>query len=240
MFENIRIVLVETSHPGNIGASARAMKTMGLEQLTLVRPKFFPHAEADALASGATDLLRRARVVDSVEEALNDVHWVLGTSSRARSVAMPTLDPRAASLLARQRAQQGPIALLFGPERTGLTNDCLDICHQLVTIPTNQEYASLNLASAVQILSYELRLAALHGSCEVRSPEFPLATVPEMNGFYQHLQQALIEFDFLDRSNPKLLMRRLRRLYNRAQPDQREINILRGIITAAQSKNKNN
>ncbi len=240
MFDQIDFVLVETSHPGNIGSSARAMKTMGFKNLTLVAPKSFPNAEAEALASGATDLLQEARVVASVEQAVAAADWVVGTSARARAVSIPTLDAREATqqMAARVCAKHGHVAILFGPERTGLTNHCLDLCHQLITIPTSETYASLNLAATVQIVAYELRMAMQEPSMVVEAPQHPRATAAQMADYYQHLEQALVEFDFLDRTNPKLLMRRLRRLYNRAQPDERELNILRGILTAAQSYKK--
>ncbi|HBC55799.1 MAG TPA: tRNA (cytosine(32)/uridine(32)-2'-O)-methyltransferase TrmJ, partial [Gammaproteobacteria bacterium] len=165
-------------HPGNIGSSARAMKTMGLKNLSLVAPKVFPSTEAEALASGATDLLQNARVVQSVEEAVAAADWVVGTSSRARAVSMPTLDVREAAhqMADHFAANHGEIAILFGPERTGLTNHCLDRCHQLITIPTSESYASLNLAAAVQIVAYELRLAFNGTNIVAESSQYPLAT----------------------------------------------------------------
>lgn len=235
--QNIRTVLVETSHPGNIGASARALKNMGLEQLVLVRPALFPHAEATARASGADDLLARARVVDNLDAALVGCGLVMGTSARSRTLARPALDPRQSARRMIELSRYSEVALVFGRERSGLTNDELDRCHYQVHIPANPAYSSLNLAAAVQVLAYELRMA---GAADEK-PQFPAghtlpATSDQMAHFYEHLQQVLIEIDFLDPGNPRQLMRRLRRLFNRAQPDQNEINILRGILTAVQGR----
>lgn len=235
--QNIRTVLVETSHPGNIGAAARALKNMGLEQLVLVRPALFPHAEATARASGADDLLARAQVVDNLDAALVGCALVMGTSARSRTLARPALDPRQCARRMIELSQYSEVALVFGRERSGLTNDELDRCHYQVHIPANPAYSSLNLAAAVQILAYELRVA---GAADEK-PQFPTgdtlpASADQMAHFYEHLQQVLIEIGFLNPDNPRQLMRRLRRLFNRAQPDQNEINILRGILTAVQGR----
>lgn len=235
--QNIRTVLVETSHPGNIGATARALKNMGLKQLTLVRPALFPHAEATARASGADDILARAQVVDNLDAALVGCRLVMGTSARSRTLAGPPLNPRECAIRMIELSKYSEVALVFGRERSGLTNDELDRCHYQVHIPTNPAYNSLNLAAAVQVLAYELRMVE---SAEVEtqfsgSHALP-ATADQMANFYEHLQQALVEIGFLDPGNPRQLMRRLRRLFNRAQPDQNEINILRGILTAAQGR----
>lgn len=231
--QRIRIVLVETQHPGNIGAAARAMKTMGLADLRLVRPEKYPDAEAEARASGASDVLAAARVVDSLEEALVGCVRVVGTSARMRKLAWPELEPRECGATLVREAATGPVALVFGRERTGLTNAELDLCTHLVTIPANPEYASLNLAAAVQVLAYEVRLAALEAAPPAKpSNGMPPATHDELERFYAHLEAALAARDFLDRHNPAHLMRRLRRLFGRAGLDRDEVQILRGMLTA--------
>lgn len=230
---NIRIVLVETSHPGNIGAAARAMKTMCLEDLVLVNPSEFPHPDAAARASGAVDVLERARVAASLDEALAGCTLVAGTSARRRGIGPPELPPRDCAARLAAGAQQQDVALVFGRERTGLTNEELGRCHLLVNIPANPAYASLNLAAAVQVLCYELMLAR-NDAPAIAGSETPLATADEMERFYEHLGSAALETGFLDPANPKHLLRRLRRLFNRAQPDQNEINILRGLLSALQ------
>jgi tRNA (cytidine32/uridine32-2'-O)-methyltransferase len=222
-----RIVLINTSHPGNIGAAARAMKNMGLEELYLVNPKVFPSAEATARASGADDLLASAVCVDKLETAIGDIGLVIGASARSRTLPVPMLDPRRCAELIEQQAETTRTAILFGRERTGLTNDELDRCHYLVQIPTNPDYPSLNVAAAVQVVAYELRLK-----------HHRLATSGEMELFYQHLENTLVAIDFLDPDNPRQLMRRLRRLFGRVQPDENEINILRGILTAVQQRRR--
>lgn len=231
----LRIVLVQTSHPGNIGAAARAMKTMGLDQLWLVRPDHFPHADATAMASGAEDLLEKARVVDSLDEALAGCRVAIGTSARSRSLAWPELSPDECANTALAAAEHGPAALVFGRERTGLTNAELDRCSHVVTIDANPEYSSLNLAAAVQLLSYEIRKAARAGGAagsenEQREPESPPASRDELERLFIHFEAVLWERDFLDRNNPQHLMRRLRRLFNRAGLDYNEVQILRGIL----------
>jgi TrmH family RNA methyltransferase len=237
--DQVRIVLVQTSHPGNIGASARAMKTMGLSDLRLVNPVRYPNAEATAMASGADDMLARSPVHGSLEGALAGCRLVLGTSARQRSLRWPELSPREGARSLVVAAGGGPVALLFGREQSGLSNEELDCCQALVTIPADEAYSSLNLAAAVQVLSYELRLAALD-RVAVRSPETALppedqpASADALEGFYAHLERTLIGLDFLDPGNPRHLMRRLRRLFGRAVPTVNEINILRGILTAAE------
>jgi TrmH family RNA methyltransferase len=235
-FENLRVALVETTHPGNIGATARAMKNMGLSRLVLVRPSRFPHAEATARAAGADDILFKARVVESLEEAIGDCQLVMGASARRRGLSGPELDPRQC---AEQVVTSGPlvkIALVFGRESSGLTNDELDRCHFLVRIPTDPTFGSLNLAAAVLVLAYELRMTA-HSASVIWPSETskPPASAEEMAHFYEHLQQVLLATGFLNPANPRHLMRRLRRLFNRAKPDQNEINILRGILTSVQT-----
>ncbi|MGD8378544.1 MAG: tRNA (cytosine(32)/uridine(32)-2'-O)-methyltransferase TrmJ [Gammaproteobacteria bacterium] len=233
MLNNIRIVLVGTSHPGNIGAAARAMKTMGLSRLILVAPDRFPDPEAVALASGAEDVLRDARQVETLDQALIGCRWVAGASARQRRLSWPELDPRECAERARQEAVAGDVALVFGRERTGLTNEELDLCHHLVHIPANPEYSSLNLAAAVQVLSYELRMA---GRPAAATDEHEPAPSEELERFFAHLETVLVRMEFLDPDNPRHLMRRLRRLYHRARPDRNEINILRGILTAVESR----
>ena len=233
---NIRVVLVETSHPGNIGAVARAMKTMRLSNLHLVRPKAFPCAEATARAAGADDVLFDAKRWETLAQALNGCGWTCATSARRRSIAWPELTPREAATEAVKSAQQTPVAMVFGREQWGLTNAELDRCHSLVRIPTHPEFRSLNLASAVQLLAYEVQLAWRdHGPAEVAvlAPHSPCST-DDLEGFYDHLEAALIEIGYLNPAHPKRLMRRLRRFFNRSRPDRSEINILRGILTAAQ------
>jgi TrmH family RNA methyltransferase len=232
--DNLRMVLVGTTHPGNIGASARAMKTMGLTRLVLVQPQRYPCAEATAMASGADDLLHRAPVVDNLDRALADCVLVVGASARPRGLTFPELDPRAAARLLIEAAAQAPVALVFGRESSGLSNDELDRCQYMVRIPANPGYSSLNLAAAVQVLAYELRLALLDQepgqSVEASEP----APYQELERFYEHLQEVLLATGFLDPANPRHLMRRLRRLFNRARPDRNEINILRGILSSVQ------
>lgn len=231
----IRIVLVNTTHPGNIGATARAMKNMGLTQLYLVNPKIFPHVDATARASGADDLLATAQVVTTLDEAVADCKLIIGTSARSRGIPWPLLNVREAAEKMRQEAVKNKIAIVFGQEQFGLTNEELECCHFVITIPCNPDYASLNLAAAVQIIAYEIRMA--FGGDKLAMPlaepgVYDLATAEEMQKFYEHLQQTLIELEFLDPKNPRKLMRRLIRLFNRARVEKREINILRGILTA--------
>ena len=235
----IRIVLVEPSHPGNIGAVARAMKNMGLTDLVLVRPKSFPHAEASARASGADDLLGRARVVDSVTDALADVGFVAATTSRPRDQNFRALDQHDAAARIFEMSQRGPAAVLFGAERTGLTNEELALAHLLIRIPANPDYPSLNLAMAVLLTTYELFRAAGSpaSSRPLSEPVVPLAPGADMERFYTHLQQVMDEVDFKDRTaGGTHLMTRIRRLFQRCEMDQNEVNILRGILTSVQQK----
>jgi TrmH family RNA methyltransferase len=238
MSPNIRIVLVAPSHPGNIGAVARAMKNMALEELVLVRPKQFPHSEATARASGADDVLARARVVDSVAEALSGCGFVAATTSRDRDQNFRIADVRDAAIRIVAETQRGPAAVLFGAERTGLTNEDLDAAHVLVRIPANGMYASLNLAMAVQLVAYELFRA--RGAKVVPPPtETPLATPEEMDRLYVHLAQVMEEVDFRDRTQSGThLMARIRRFLQRAELDQNEVNILRGLLTATQNRRR--
>ena len=235
MSTNIRIVMVNTSHPGNIGAAARAMKNMCLSQLVLVQPRSFPSDEASARASGADDLLAAARVVDTLAEAVADCRVVIGASARLRSVSWPLLSPRQAAELAIAEAARAPVSIVFGRESSGLSNEELDLCTHLVHIPTNPAYSSLNVAMAVQVLSYELMLAAAPAAAAVEQ-EAAVASNAEMEGLFAHLEQALDEIGFIDARRSEKLMRRLRRLFHRAAPASDEVNILRGILSAAQGR----
>jgi len=231
------IVLINTSHPGNIGATARAMKNMGLGKLCLVEPKQYPSAEATARASGADDLLASAKCFATLEEAVANCELVIGASARSRTLPIPMLEPRSCAELVHQQPDVERVAILFGRERSGLTNEELDRCHHLVQIPTDPDYPSLNIAAAVQVIAYELRIAA--GAVEKPDqPEVDYASMIQMEQFYTHLEHTLVGLEFLDPENPRQLMRRLRRLFNRARPDQNEINILRGILTAAIRKTR--
>ncbi len=235
--DKIKIVLTGTTHPGNIGAAARAMKTMGLTRLALVAPKIFPCAEATARAAGADDILARAVVYDTLQEAVSECVMVYGTSARLRNLACPILAPeQAAGQLLERARQSADVAIVFGRERTGLTNAELDICHRMIVIPANPEFSSLNLAAAVQIMCYELckseyvdtetgpDIAAQGGTVSVEA----------LDHLYAHLQEVMIQIRFLDPQKPRRLMRRLKQLFNRAGLDENEYNILRGILTAVQ------
>jgi TrmH family RNA methyltransferase len=234
MWDNIHFVLVNPTHPGNIGAAARAMKNMGLRHLALVKPKLYPSAEATARASGADDILAAARVHDCLEEALESCDLVIGASARPRSIAWPSLGARECADMISGEGARRRVAILFGREHAGLTNAELDRCHYLLHIPCNAQYPSLNLAAAVQIVAYELLMAAGSGAAVVVDNEENAANSAEMEGFYRHLEQVLVDVAFLDPGHPKKLMRRLRRVFNRARPDRQELNILRGILSAVQ------
>ncbi|MCW8829900.1 MAG: tRNA (cytosine(32)/uridine(32)-2'-O)-methyltransferase TrmJ [Gammaproteobacteria bacterium] len=245
MLENIRIVLVNTSHPGNIGAAARAMKNMGLSKLVLVDPVDHPTYEAYSRAAGADDVLGAAVVVKTLAEAVAGCSWVMGTSARERTVQWPMMQPRECAEETMKQAAQAEAAIVFGRERTGLTNEELEQCHALVNIPTNPDYSSLNVAAAVQVLSYELRLAALaslaiaepvSGEVAAKHQDDLPATADQVDGMYQHLYQMLEDVKFFGTSNPEIVMRRLKGLFNRAQVTIREVSILRGIFSAAQGR----
>ena len=241
MLENIRIVLSNTSHPGNIGASARAMKTMELSRLYLVNPKRYPDAEATARASGADDLLARATVCSDLETAIAGCQLVMGASARSRRSPCPIIDPASCAHQAVAESGQGEVAILFGCEQSGLSNAEIDRCQSLVQIPTNPVYGSLNLASAVQIISDEIlvaqRQATVSFAGQAGSAYVP-ATAEDLERYFEHLERVLIKLDFLDPDNPRKLMRRLRRLYNRARPDENEINILRGVLSATEQNRR--
>ncbi len=241
MFENTRIVLVNTSHPGNIGAAARAMKNMGLSRLYLVAPKQHPVYEAYSRAVGADDVLTNAVVTDTLADALNGCVWVAGTSARERMVQWPIYEPRECAGLCRDHSVQGDIAIVFGRERTGLTNEELEMCNGLVHIPTSPEYSSLNVAAAVQVLCYEIRMAFMSDADAAvektrTHKEDMAATTDQLEGMYQHMYQMMQDIQFFSGSNPEVIMRRLKSLFNRAQTTKREVAILRGIFSAAQGK----
>lgn len=231
MLENIRIVLVNTSHTGNIGSTARAMKTMGLSNLYLVDPVKAPDGQASALAAGAGDVLAQAKTVATLQEAVADCGLVVGTSARSRTHSWPMLEPRECGVKLVEEVVQYPVALVFGRENNGLTNEELQQCHFHVCIPANPEYSSLNLAAAVQTLCYEVRMAHLqqteHPQVET---EYPLNE--DLERFYVHLEQTLQNTNFIVKNHPGVVMTKLRRLFNRARPESQELNILRGILSS--------
>jgi tRNA/rRNA methyltransferase len=226
--DNVRVILSHTSHPGNIGSAARAMKTMGLSKLYLINPRHFPDVQATAMAASADDVLANAVVCSSLEEALQGVVFVVGMSARVRDISQEVLAPREAMPLVAQQSSQ-PVALLFGAETSGLTNEELARCQLMVRIPVNPEYTSLNLASAVQLIAYELRLAAGQGECG--APEVMPASAEHVEGFFKQLEETLLEIEFLHGQHSTKLMHKLRRLYARARLELEEVNILRGILT---------
>ncbi|WP_295392666.1 TrmJ/YjtD family RNA methyltransferase [uncultured Thiodictyon sp.] len=235
--EHIRCVLVGTTHTGNLGSAARAMKTMGLTRLELANPRHPPDAQALAYAAGADDLLQRAGIHADLVGALAGCRLAIGTSARPRSLAWPLLEPAAAARLLLAEAALGEVALVFGRENSGLTNDELGCCHQLVQIPTDPGFSSLNLGAAVQVLAYEIRRAWREGQAEpLAPPPRELATAEAMAGFHTHLAQTLLEIGFADPNQSTQLLMRLRNLFNRARPDRVELNILRGILSAAQGR----
>ncbi|MFN2327283.1 MAG: RNA methyltransferase [Chromatocurvus sp.] len=236
--ESIEIVLVNTTHPGNIGGVARAMKNMGLSRLCLVAPRQFPDPQAVWRAASAIDLLEQARIVSTLDEAVADSQFIVGTSARDRRIPWPLLDPRGCAARVDEHTDAGErVSILFGREDRGLTNDELKRCNLHLHIPSAPEYSSLNLAMAVQIVCYELRMLAVADSLPVASDEqwdTPFATAANMERFYTHLEETLIDIDFLDPAAPRQLMPRLRRLYSRVRLDEMELNILRGILTSTQ------
>ncbi|MDA3920704.1 MAG: RNA methyltransferase [Salinisphaera sp.] len=238
----IRIVLVGAQHPGNIGAAARAMKVMGLSDLALVAPERYPDAEATARASGADDLLMAAAVHDTLDSAIADCALAIGTSARSRRTEWPLIDARNAALRAVEQATAGNdarVAIVFGRERSGLLNEELDRCQLHLQVPTNPDYSSLNLAAAVQVVAYELRVATGFGIAATTTPHEPVAA-GDMEGLYQHLHEVLVASGFLDPQKPRILMRRLRRLFSRAAPDRIEMNILRGMLRSLDPRGETN
>lgn len=245
MLNDIRFVLVNTSHPGNIGAVARAIKNMGITQLALVEPQNYPDANATARASGADDVLANAGVFKSLDEALTGCDLVFGASARLRKLSWPQLNPREMVQEIVSQPVGTKIAVVFGREHSGLTNDELERCHYLVHIPSNPDYSSLNIAAAAQVLAYEI-YQSLRSSGEQNNnssaadetslDDEPFADAQDMERFYQHLGETLTEIGFLQTEHPRKMMRRLRRLFNRARPDRVELNILRGILTTIQKR----
>jgi TrmH family RNA methyltransferase len=236
---DIRIVLVAPSHPGNIGAVARAMKNMALEELVLVRPRQYPDAEATARASRADDVLAGARVVATLAEALHGCGFVAATTSRERDQYFRLLDVRAAASRIVAEAQRAPAAVVFGAERTGLTNEELETAHALIRIPANDAYPSLNLAMAVQLVAYELFRAGGASVPPAPPGAAPLASAEQMQRLFEHFSQVLEQIDFRDRTQSGThLMSRIRRFLQRAELDANEVNILRGFLTAVQSRRR--
>lgn len=235
--KNIRIVLLGTTHPANIGGAARAMKNMSLETLYLVSPRHFPHADATARASGADDILAGARVCATLDEALAGCRLVVGATARTREIAWPQLTPRECAQLLVAEAEHAPVALVFGPERCGLSNADTDRCHYLASIPANAAHSSLNLACAVQVFAYEIFLAH---AADAHAPGAgaPAADAEQMRRFYAHLQETLVAIEFLNPAYPRKLMRKIIRLFNRARPSVEELNILRGALTAVQAQTR--
>lgn len=231
LLARIRVVLSHTTHPGNIGAAARAMKTMGLSQLVLVNPKSFPDAQATAMASGADDVLAKARVCALLDEALVGTRCAVAVTARRRDLSHPAADAHDAAAALVNEAGQGDVALVFGTEMSGLSNEDVLKCQRLAHIDANPEYSSLNLAAAVQVMTYELRRAAI-GGVKLEGERFEAAAFEDIEGFYAHLEQSLIASGFLDPVQPKRLMERLRRLFGRTRLEKEEVNILRGILTA--------
>lgn len=231
VLNQLKIVLVHTSHPGNIGACARAMKTMGLSQLTLVKPRFFPDARATELASNASDLLETAVVVDSLDEAIKECELIIGTSARIRTIPWPLLNAREGAVCAINAAAKAKVAIVFGREDSGLSNEELQKCHYHVTIPGNPLYDVLNLAQAVQIIAYECRMALTEGKLR-DMPYEALATPDEVERCYAHMKQTLTDLTFYNPNAPKQLLPRFKRMFMRIQLEKQEVNILRGLWSA--------
>ena len=230
--DNIEFVLVEPSHPGNVGAAARAIGTMGFKNLVLVKPTKHPHPESRARSSGALDILLDARVCGTLEEAIADSSLVIGTTARQRRISVPIDSIHECTQSIFESSLKQKVSIIFGPETSGLSNDDIDRCNRLVYIPTGEMHSSLNLSMAVQVIAYQLNLAffGLEEGQETRD----LASGKEMELFYEHLEDVLLETGFLNPTNPKQLMRRLKALFNRAQLDDNEVNIMRGILTSYQ------
>lgn len=235
MLDNIRIVLVSPSHPGNIGAAARAMKNMGLSRLYLVSPEQFPHKDATVRAAGADDLLANAVISESLTAAVADCQLVFATSARSRSLPWPLCTPKECAERIAGSSHQS-IAIVFGRESSGLTNEELALCHYHVNIPTKEEFSSLNLAAAVQVIAYELYANHFCDVPVVQQSDSVLANAEQIFGLFEHLEIVLEKIDFLDPKQPKLLMQRLQRLFNRAHLEEKEIHILRGILSAVEKQ----
>lgn len=228
----IHVILSHTSHPGNIGATARAMKTMGLSHLYLVNPKHFPHEEATARAANAVDILQHTRVCDSLDKALDNTVFSAAITARSRELSHEVFDARqGAKELLRYANQHQPVALLFGRENSGLTSEEVSKCQIIIQIPANPEYSSLNLANAVQIMTYELRMGLAEKSTQ-KDDNHILASFNDVEAFYAHLEKLMVASEFLDLEKPKLLMQRIRRLFARTRLEKEEIQVLRGILSA--------
>lgn len=237
--ENIKIVMVETTHPGNIGAAARAMKNMCLSQLVLVNPKCPIGERAYSRGSGANNILDDRLTVETLPEAVSDCQLVVGTSARLRSLAWPELTPESLAQKTSLLSDTEKVAIVFGREHAGLTNEELQHCNYTVTIPTNPDFSSLNVASAIQVVSYEIYKHLLNSSnSKTQDVSDQSADSAALEGFFSHLEQVLVSTGFLDETNPRQMMKRLRRLYLRAEPDQNEVNILRGILSAVEKYKK--
>jgi len=224
-----------------MGSVARAMKTMGLSNLYLVNPLLKPDSQAISLAAGASDLIGNATIVDTLDEAISGCSLVVGTSARSRSLPWPMLDARECGMKSVEEGQQAPVALVFGRERVGLTNDELQKCHYHVAIPANPDYSSLNLAMAVQIIAYEVRMAWLASEQSPAAPqteESPYPLVDDLERFYQHMEGMMLESGFIRQGNPSQVMSKLRRLFTRARPERDELNILRGMLSSFQKGEK--
>jgi len=236
--KSIRIILVETSHPGNVGASARAMKTMEQEELYLVNPKNFPSSEAIAMASGADDVLQNAVITSTLEDALTGCNYVIGATSRSRSLGWPTLEPRECVEMISKKIASSKVAVIFGPEHSGLNNEDLSRCNSVINIPSNKLFSSLNLAMAVQIICYELKIYVDRKNTPKGIDSSNLATSEELEGFHKHLEGLLEHSGFMKKERSKQLKLRLRRLFNRVILKKQEINILRGILVSLDVRNK--
>ncbi|EHD7130563.1 tRNA (cytosine(32)/uridine(32)-2'-O)-methyltransferase TrmJ [Vibrio cholerae] len=236
MLERVKVVLVGTTHSGNIGSAARAMKVMGLSQMVLVDPQCQVDAQAIALAAGASEIALNAQIYPTLEAAVADCGLVVGTSARSRTLEWPMLEPRECGEKLISEANQHSVAMVFGRERTGLTNEELQLCHYHVCVPANPEYSSLNLAMAVQLLSYEVRMAylAMQQSSQSSTLQEEYPRHQELERFYAHLEQVIMQTEFISAQQPGQVMNKLRRMFTRARPEAQEINILRGILTSVQ------
>ncbi|EMN6089192.1 tRNA (cytosine(32)/uridine(32)-2'-O)-methyltransferase TrmJ [Vibrio cholerae] len=236
MLKRVKVVLVGTTHSGNIGSAARAMKVMGLSQMVLVDPQCQVDAQAIALAAGASEIALNAQIYPTLEAAVADCGLVVGTSARSRTLEWPMLEPRECGEKLISEANQHSVAMVFGRERTGLTNEELQLCHYHVCVPANPEYSSLNLAMAVQLLSYEVRMAylALQQSSQSSTLQEEYPRHQELERFYAHLEQVIMQTEFISAQQPGQVMNKLRRMFTRARPEAQEINILRGILTSVQ------
>ncbi|MBW5418425.1 tRNA (cytosine(32)/uridine(32)-2'-O)-methyltransferase TrmJ [Vibrio cholerae] len=236
MLERVKVVLVGTTHSGNIGSAARAMKVMGLSQMVLVDPQCQVDVQAIALAAGASEIALNAQIYPTLEAAVADCGLVVGTSARSRTLEWPMLEPRECGEKLISEANQHSVAMVFGRERTGLTNDELQLCHYHVCVPANPEYSSLNLAMAVQLLSYEVRMAylTLQQSLQSNTLQEEYPRHQELERFYVHLEQVIMQTEFISAQQPGQVMNKLRRMFTRARPETQEINILRGILTSVQ------